>query len=200
MFGKSKRSALADRGEAVSDLAGRTVVVAGHAAERAASAAREARKAASPVVRKGAHTAAGALSDAAERAAEVLAETADRLASSDTSTSARERLADRAEALAAAVRPKKKHRVRKVLFLGAIAGGVVAVVKSPLKTKLANKLFGEPATDDDLDAITLPVDEAPDGEASSAEEAPRAVRGNHSHSHKSDAETHKPDDESPSAN
>ncbi len=161
MFRKSKSNALMER-----DAVSRAVAVAGQAGERAATAARDARRAAAPVVRRSAHTAAGALSDAAEKAAEVFADTADKLASADQTFAARERLADRAEQLAAAVRPKKRHhRIRKLLLISAIGGGIVALVKSPLKTKLANRLFGEPATDEDIEAITLPVDEAPDGEA-----------------------------------
>ncbi len=185
MFRKCKPKAVVER-EAVSDLAGRTAVAAGHAAERAAHAAREARRVATPAVRNGTRNALEALGEAAERAAEVLTETAEKLA-------VREKLAEHAEPPAVTPRPKKKHRVCKLLFLGAVAGGIMAVAKSPLKTKLANKLFGEPADDEEIEAITLPVDEAPDGEATSApsdEAEPPHTRKRHTRNHSSEtAET-----------
>ena len=161
MFSRKSKTAVVERevsrtADTVSDLADRAVEVAGHAAERAASAAREATRVAKPVVRRTAHTAAESLSEAAERAAEVLAGSADRLATSEASATARERLADRAEAFAQAVRPRRRRRLRKLLFVGAFAGTVVAVVKSGLPEKLRAKFHPEDV-DEEPEAITLPA-------------------------------------------
>jgi hypothetical protein len=143
--------------ETVGDVAERAATMAGQATERAALVAKVASKSATPALRGAAHTAAGTLSEAAERAAEILATAADRLASADASTAARERIAERAEALAAAIRPRrrKRHLFKKALFVSVIAGGVVALVKSPLKSKLADRLFGPPPSYEP-EAITLP--------------------------------------------
>src|SRR4029077_3891866 len=58
--------------------------------------------------------------------------------------------------LADAVRPKKKHhRVRNLFIAAAVAGGVIALVQSPLRAKVTERLFGPPP-EDELDSITLP--------------------------------------------
>ena len=166
MLGRKSKTALLERefpsagmraaevvGEAASDLA-----------ERAVAAAQNAQRVATPVLRSAAEKSAGTLSHAAERAAVVLADTAERLA--DTSeervgpavVAARHRLADASEALAVAVRPKRRRRLRKLVVVSAIGAGIVALVKSPLRSKLADRLFGAPPQfDEDVpESITLP--------------------------------------------
>jgi hypothetical protein len=69
------------------------------------------------------------------------------------------KLADASEALAEAVRPKKRRRrVRRALVVVLLGGGAVALVRSPLRAKLTDRLFGTPSEfeDDAPDSITLP--------------------------------------------
>ncbi len=166
MLGRKSKTAVIER--EASNVGSRAAEVVGEAAsdlaERAVTAAQNAQRVATPVLRTAAEKSAETLSHAAERAAVVLADTAGRLADTgeeragQAAVAARQRLADASEALAVAVRPKKKRRVRRLLVLGAIAGGVVALFKSPLRSKLADRLFGAPPDfDDDLpESITLP--------------------------------------------
>jgi hypothetical protein len=174
MLGRKSKTAVIER--EVATAGNRAVEVVGDAAsefaERAVAAAQNAQRVATPVLRTAAEKSAETLSHAAERAAVVLADTAGRLAESgedragQAAVAARHRLADASEALAVAVRPKRRRRIRRVLVLGAVAGAIVALVKSPLRSKLADRLFGAPPDfDDDLpESITLPSsspDEAP---------------------------------------
>jgi hypothetical protein len=153
----SKAGAIDDlRGQVAAAIPPEVSARAAELAVRAADAAREAQKAAAPVVRQAvasaadtitdaqrvaapvvrsaASTAAETLSEAAEKAAEVLADTADRLAQRGSesagaaSVAARHQLADAAEAFAGKVRPRKRRRVRRVLFVGAAIGAAIAVV------------------------------------------------------------------------
>jgi hypothetical protein len=100
-----------------------------------------------------------------QTAATTLAETAENLAAdgrvSAAGNAARERIADASDKLSTAIRPKKKtHRVRNLLIGAAIVGGVFALVQSPLRTKIQERLFGPaPSDDDDLPQITLPDDD-----------------------------------------
>jgi hypothetical protein len=133
-------------------------------AERAVAAAQTAQRVATPVLRSAAEKSAETLSHAAERAAVVLSDTAERLADSaevrggQAATGARHRIADASQALAVAVRPRKPRRARRLVVLSAIAAAVVALVKSPLRSKLADRLFGAPPEfeDDTPESITLP--------------------------------------------
>jgi hypothetical protein len=142
-------------------------------AERAVAAAQTAQRVATPVLRSAAEKSAETLSHAAERAAVVLSDTAERLADSaeerggQAATGARHRLADASEALAVAVRPKKRRRIRRLFVFSAIAAAIVALVKSPLRSKLADRLFGAPPEfeDDTPESITLPSS-TPTGSAS----------------------------------
>ena len=146
MFGRrKKKAAKALEGDRMRAAGNRAADVAGLAADRA----RQAGRAAAPVMRKGAQS-------AAERAAEILADTADRLSTSETAAVARGKLADSAEALAEAVRPKPKHRIRKLLKIGVIAGAIYALIKSPLRGKLVAKFSGTAETEPELEPITLP--------------------------------------------
>ena len=192
MFSRKSKAAVAQReaargSEAMSDFAEKAVVVAGQAAEKAAQAAHQARRAATPVARKTALCAAETLTLTAEK----LAEAAEKLATSEAGMLARERMADTAEAVAVSVRPKrKKHRVRKVLILGAVVGGVIGLVKSPLPGKLADKIFGAPPEDDDFDAITLPADDAEALEPSTATSSTPAAKGTSRKSADGDSGSH----------
>ena len=60
--------------------------------------------------------------------------------------------AEVADAIAEAVAAPKRGRARRVLFLGALVGGLVALAKSPLKSRLM-KRKEEPQ---EPEAITLP--------------------------------------------
>jgi hypothetical protein len=166
MLGRKSKTAVIQReatnaGSRAADVVGEA---ASEFAERAVAAAQNAQRVATPVLRTAAEKSAETLSHAAERAAVVLADTAGRLADTgedragQAAVAARHRLADASEALAVAVRPKRRRRVRRILVIGAIAGGLVALFKSPLRSKLADRLFGAPPDfDDDLpESITLP--------------------------------------------
>jgi hypothetical protein len=129
-------------------------------AANALSMARDAGNAARPAVRQGAE----GLSRALELAAGTLAETAERLANDDrvsaASNAARERIADASDKLSTAIRPKRKaHRVRNMLIGTAVLGGIFALVQSPLRSKIQERLFGPAPDDDNLPQITLPDDD-----------------------------------------
>lgn len=130
-------------------------------AEHALDAARDVRKHAGPAL----HHSAESLSHALETAAAQLAVAAERFGESGEhragggSNAARARLADASERFAQSIRPKKKHhRVRNLLIAGALIGGIVALVQSPLRGKLTARLFGPPP-DEEPPSITLPNDE-----------------------------------------
>jgi hypothetical protein len=142
-----------DRGRAadtISDLA-----------DHAVTLARGAGSAALPTVQRGAE----GLSQVLQSAAGTLADTAEHLASDSRVTAAgnaaRERIADASDKLSTAIRPKKQtHRVRNLLIGAAVVGGVFALIQSPLRSKLQERLFGPaPSDDDDLPQITLPDDD-----------------------------------------
>ncbi len=129
-------------------------------AANALSMAREAGNAARPTVKQGAE----GLGRALELAASTLADTAERLASDEqvsaASNAARERIADASDKLSTAIRPKRKtHRVRNMLIGTAIIGGIFALVQSPLRSKIQERLFGPAPDDDNLPQITLPDDD-----------------------------------------
>ncbi|HVC41795.1 MAG TPA: hypothetical protein VND54_07455 [Candidatus Saccharimonadales bacterium] len=142
-----------DRGraaETISDLA-----------DHAVTLARGAGSAALPTVQRGAE----GLSQVLQSAAGTLAETAEHLAGDSRVTAAgnaaRERIADASDKLSTAIRPKKQtHRVRNLLIGAAVVGGVFALIQSPLRTKIQERLFGPaPSDDDELPQITLPDDD-----------------------------------------
>jgi hypothetical protein len=166
MLGRRSKSAVVERD--LSSAGSRAAEVVGDAAsvfaERAVAAAQNAQRVATPVLRTAGEKSAETLSHAAERAAVVLADVGDRLAESgeeragNAAVAARQRLADASEALAQAVRPKKRRRFRRVLVVVLAGGGIVALVKSPLRGKLTDRLFGAPPDFDDEapESITLP--------------------------------------------
>jgi hypothetical protein len=166
MLGRKSKTALLERELPSAGMRAAEVVgdAASDLAERAVAAAQSAQRVATPVLRSAAEKSAGTLSHAAERAAVVLADTAERLADTGEErvgpavVAARHRLADASEALAVAVRPKRRHRIRRLVVFSAITGAIVALVKSPLRSKLADRLFGAPPQfeEDIPESITLP--------------------------------------------
>jgi hypothetical protein len=153
MRSRRSRAAVLDRGraaETISDLA-----------DHAVTLARGAGSAALPTVQRGAE----GLSQVLQSAAGTLAETAEHLAGDARVTAAgnaaRERIADASDKLSTAIRPKKKtHRVRNLLIGAAVVGGVFALIQSPLRTKIQERLFGPaPSDDEELPQITLPDDD-----------------------------------------
>jgi hypothetical protein len=182
MLGRKSKTAVIER--EASNAGSRAAEVVGDAAsvfaERAVAAAQNAQRVATPVLRQAGEKSAETLSHAAERAAVVLADVGERLAESgeeragSVATTARERLADASEALAQAVRPKKRRRFRRVLVIVLAGGGVVALVKSPLRAKLTERLFGAPPDfdDDAPESITLPSTSTHDQASSPASEEP----------------------------
>ncbi len=153
MRSRRSRVAVLDRGRAadtISDLA-----------DHAVTLARGAGTAALPTVQRGAE----GLSQVLQTAATTLAGTAENIATdsrvSAAGNAARERIADASGKLSTAIRPKKKtHRVRNLLIGAAVVGGVFALIQSPLRAKIQERLFGPPPSDDDdLPQITLPDDD-----------------------------------------
>jgi hypothetical protein len=196
MRSRRSRAAVLDRGRAadtISDLA-----------DHAVTLARGAGSAALPTVQRGAE----GLSQVFQSAAGTLADTAEHLAGDPrvgaAGNAARVRIADVSDKLSTAIRPKKTtHRVRNLLIGAAVIGGVFALIQSPLRGKIQERLFGPaPSDDDDLPQITLPDDDPhieitdltraatadPDpatdvvGTAVVAESAPRGGRS-HGHNH-----------------
>lgn len=162
MLGRRSKTAVLEK--EVSNAGSKAAETVSDLADRAVAAAGAAQRAATPVIRSAAQTSAGSLSQAAGKAAVVLSDTAEKLAVSgseragEASIVARHKLADASEAVAGAVRPKKKrHRIRKLVFVSAILGGIyVLLAKTPLKTKIADLAFGPPVEDEEPEPITLP--------------------------------------------
>jgi len=136
--------------EIASDLVERATEVA----QRAVEGAREA----APVVLSTAATAAETLGVAAERAAEKLSDTAERLAEPSRAVSdvGRERLADAADALAQAVRPRRRRGLRRAVVVGGVVGASVGLYVSPLGRKVREALGGG-APEEPPASIPLPT-------------------------------------------
>jgi hypothetical protein len=154
--GRSRAATLDD----IADVRNRAADTISELAEHAVSIAKDAGNAARPTVKQGAES----LSHALEVAAGTLAMTAERLANDDrvsaASNAARERIADASGKLSTAIRPKRKtHRVRNLMIGAAVIGGIFALIQSPLRTKIQERLFGPAPEDDDLPQITLPDDD-----------------------------------------
>lgn len=158
MLGFRSKTAATESGAATSRAVEVLGETAADLAERAVLAAQAAQKAATPVLRSAAEKSAETLSQAAERAAAALADTAERLAEGQAGLAARKRLADASEAIAVAVRPKKRRRVRRFIVLGVLAGAIAALARSPLRSKVTDRIFGAPPQfeDDTPESITLP--------------------------------------------
>lgn len=187
MVGRKSKTAVIERD--LASAGSRAAEVVGEAAsefaERAVAAAQNAQRVATPVLRTAAEQAAETLSHAAERAAVVLADVGERLAESgeeragQATLAARERLADASEKLAEAVRPKKRHRIRRAVVVVAAGAGIVALVRSPLRTKLADRLFGAPPDfeDEAPESITLPATPAAPRAETTEEVVPAVEHG-----------------------
>jgi len=153
MRSRRSKAAVLDRARAADAI--------GDLADHAVTLARGAGSAALPTVQRGAE----GLSQVLQSAAGTLAETAEQIAADGrvtaASNAARERIADASEKLSSAIRPKKKtHRVRNLLIGAAVVGGVFALIQSPLRAKIQERLFGPaPSDDEDLPQITLPDDD-----------------------------------------
>jgi hypothetical protein len=148
MFGRKSRTAVLEH--ELSAAGSKAVDTIGDIAERALAVAREAGHHATPAL---------------QRAAESLAEATEKLADTEAAHQARARIADASERLAETIRPKpKRHRVRNLLIAAAVVGGVVALVQSPLRGKITERLFGPPP-EEEPDSIELPGSE-PYSEAS----------------------------------
>ncbi|MBV8300541.1 MAG: hypothetical protein JOY68_01295 [Candidatus Dormibacteraeota bacterium] len=161
MFGRKSRTAVLER--ELSDAGAKAAETIGEIAEHALAAAREAGHAATPALQ---HSAAG-LSKALEKAAESLADAGERLARSgegraaEAAVVARERIANASEKLAETIRPKpkKRHRLRNLVIAAAVVGGVIALVQSPLRNKISERLFGPPP-EEEPESIELPGTES----------------------------------------
>ena len=155
-LGRSRAATLDD----ITEVRNRAADTISDLAEHAVAIAKGAGDAARPTVKQGAE----GLSHALELAAGTLAVTAERLANDDrvsaASNAARERIADASGKLSTAIRPKRKtHRIRNLLIGAGIIGGIFALIQSPLRSKIQERLFGPPPEDDDLPQITLPDDD-----------------------------------------
>ncbi len=162
MFLKARHSRRAVLERELSEAGSRAAETIGELAEHALAAAREAGHAATPAIQ---HSADG-IGKALEKAAEALADTGERFArtgehrAAEAAEAARARLADASAKFAESIRPKKKHhRVRNVLIAGAVIGGIVALVQSPLRAKVTERIFG-PTPDNGPESIQLPGTES----------------------------------------
>lgn len=155
MRGRHSRTAVLERD--LSEAGSRAVETIGELAEHAIAAARDAGQAATPAIQHSAENLGKALERAAEAIADSkLARTGEQRAA-EAALVARERIADASERLAGSIRPRKRktHRVRNLLIATAVVGGVVALVQSPLRSKITQRLFGPPP-EDEPDSIQLP--------------------------------------------
>jgi hypothetical protein len=172
MFGRKSRAAVLER--ELSEVGSKAADTIGEIAESALAAAREATRHATPVLEKSAES----LSKALERAADSLSDAGEKLAkqgehrAADAAVAARQRIADASERLAQQVRPKarKRHRVRRLLIAAAVVGGIVALVQSPLRNKISERLFGPPP-EEEPESIELPGAEPEADEVSQPQSA-----------------------------
>jgi len=192
MLGRRSRSAVIDKtpaeaGHRAVEKAAETVT---ELAERALVVARGAQQAASPHVRSAAHASAETLSHAAERAAVALADAADRLSHEVAQMppmSKKERRAAEKAAKKAAHPKRWGRRIRRVVVVTGVAGGVYLVItRTPLKAKLSELVFGPPLDEEEPEPITLPVTGSASAEGAEATEAPEETEeGKPTRSHRS---------------
>lgn len=154
---KKRQSRTAVLEKDLTEAGAKAVDTVSELAEQAWALAREAGHAASPRIQHSAESLARAL----ERAADSKLARAGEQQAAEVALLARERLADASEKLADVVRPKAKktHRIRNTAIALAAIGGVAALVQSPLRAKLTERLFGPPP-EDEPESITLPGAEA----------------------------------------
>lgn len=176
-MGRKKRTSRTEQLEAQASEAGsRAVETITDLAEQAWALAREVSHVASPAVQRSAESLARAL----ERAADSKLAKAGEQQAAEVAMVARERLADASERFAVAIRPKKEHhRVRNMMIGLAALGAVAALVGSPLRSKLTERLFGPPP-EDEPESITLPgADMNTSPEDSDAPQPPSAAADGH---------------------
>ena len=152
-MGRKQRKSRTDELKAqASESGSRAVDTITDLAEQAWALAREVSNVASPAVQRSAESLARAL----ERAADSKLARAGEQQAAEVAMVARERIADASEKFADAIRPKKvHHRVRNTMIGLAAVGAVAALVGSPLRSKLTERLFGPPP-EDEPESITLP--------------------------------------------
>ena len=152
-MGRKQRKSRTDELEAqASESGSRAVDTITDLAEQAWALAREVSHVASPAVQRSAESLARAL----ERAADSKLARAGEQQAAEVALVARERIADASEKFADAIRPKKvHHRVRNTMIGLVAVGAVAALVGSPLRSKLTERLFGPPP-EDEPESITLP--------------------------------------------
>ncbi len=160
MFRRSKKSAVLDKTNNISgsasDLAAKAADVAQQAADRAAVLAQTAFVAAAPRMRKARQKGEPALrlglSRGAGRASSVLADTADWLAEAEKTQKALGKKAEK----------KRFRKLKGLVLISALLGGIVAAVKSPFGAKLRDKITGGPYPDEleEPEGITLSVDQS----------------------------------------
>lgn len=152
-MGRRQRNSRTEELEAqASESGSRAVETITELAEQAWTLAREVSHVASPAVQRSAEGLARAL----ERAADSKLAKAGEQQAAEVALVARERLADASERFAEAIRPKKEHhRVRNTLIGLVAVGAIAALVGSPLRSKLTERLFGPPP-EDEPESITLP--------------------------------------------
>ena len=149
---KQRKSRTAELEAQASEAGSRAVETITELAEQAWALAREVSHVASPAVQRSAESLARAL----ERAADSKLAKAGEQQATEVALVARERLADASERFAEAIRPKKEnHRMRNTMIGLASVGAVAALVGSPLRSKLTERLFGPPP-EDEPESITLP--------------------------------------------
>jgi hypothetical protein len=65
-------------------------------------------------------------------------------------------------------KPKRRRRLRRLLIGGGIVTSVVVIVRSPIRTKITERLFGPPP-EDEPGSITLPRTETEESSSESIE-------------------------------
>lgn len=152
-MGRKQRNSRTEELEAQASEAGsRAVETITDLAEQAWALAREVSHVASPAVQRSAESLARAL----ERAADSKLARAGEQQAAEVALVARERIADASEKFAEAIRPKREHhRVRNTMIGLVAVGAIAALVGSPLRSKLTERLFGPPP-EDEPESITLP--------------------------------------------
>ena len=175
-MGRKQRKSRTDELEAqASESGSRAVDTITDLAEQAWALAREVSHVASPAVQRSAESLARAL----ERAADSRLARVGEQQAAEVALAARERLADASEKFAEAIRPKREHHRLRNTMIGLVAvGAVAALVGSPLRSKLTERLFGPPP-EDEPESITLPgADTSAPPEHSDAPPATAAAHGN----------------------
>ena len=149
---KQRNSRTEELAAQASEPGSRAVETITDLAEQAWALAREVSHIASPAVQRSAESLARAL----ERASDSKLARAGEQQAAEVALVARERIADASAKFAETIRPKREHhRVRNTMIGLVAVGAVAALVGSPLRSKLTERLFGPPP-EDEPESITLP--------------------------------------------